>query len=78
MLRATTERQRRSGTPLFVCFVDYQKAYDTVPRQLRWAKLERAGVGGWCLRAIQALYTDVPMSVRTSEGCTACFQSSWA
>ena len=71
VLHATIERQMMSGTPLFVCFVEFHKAYDTVPRQLLWAKLERAGVGGWCLCAVQALYTDVPMS----EGCTDYFQS---
>ena len=75
VLRATIERQRRRGTPLFVCFVDFQKAYDTVPRHLLWAKLERAGVGEWCLRAVQALYADVPMCVRTQDGCTETFQS---
>ena len=34
--------------------------------------LLQAGMVGF---RVQALYTDVPMSVRTSEGCTACFQS---
>lgn len=57
------------------CFIDFQKAYATVPRHLLWAKLETVGVGGWCLRAVQALYADVPMCVRTAEGCTDAFQS---
>ena len=46
-----------------------------MPRHLLWAKLETVGVGGWCLRAVQALYADVPMCVRTAEGCTDAFQS---
>ncbi|KAL4858979.1 LINE-1 retrotransposable element ORF2 protein [Chlorella vulgaris] len=50
-------------------------AYDTVPRHLLWAKLEAAGLQGWCLRAVQALYADVPVCVRTADGCTPMFQS---
>ena len=61
--------------PFYAAFVDFQKAYDTVPRHLLWAKLEAAGIRGWCLRAVQALYADVPMCVRTAEGCTNTFQS---
>lgn len=75
VLRATIERCRARRQPLYAAFIDFQKAYDTVPRHLLWAKLEAAGVGGWCLRAVQALYADVPMCVRTAEGCTETFQS---
>ena len=75
VLRTTIERHRARGQPLFAAFVDFQKAYDTVPRHLLWAKLERAGVEGWCLQAVQALYVDVPMCVRSPEGCTKVFQS---
>ena len=30
---------------------------------------------GWFLQAVQALYADVPMCVKTATGCTAPFQS---
>ena len=75
VLRTAIERQRSQGGKLFACFVDFQKAYDTVPRQLLWAKLQRAGLHGWFLQAVQALYADVPMCVKTATGCTAPFQS---
>ena len=51
------------------------KAYDTVPRHLLWARLEQAGLEGSCIRAVQALYANVPTCVRTSEGFTDTFQS---
>ena len=75
VLRATIERSRARKQPLYAAFVDFQKAYDTAPRHLLWAKLERAGLGGWCLQAVQALYADVPMRVRTEQGYTNTFQS---
>ncbi|KAI3432899.1 hypothetical protein D9Q98_010481 [Chlorella vulgaris] len=40
-----------------------------------WAALQRAGIGGTMLQAIQAMYADVPVCVRTEEGLSGCFQS---
>lgn len=75
VLRTTIERTRARGGKLYACFVDFTKAYDTVPRHLLWVKLQRAGVHGWYLQAVQALYADVPMCVKSSAGHTDTFQS---
>ena len=75
VLRTLIEQQRMAGTPLYVCFVDFQKAYDTVPRALLWGKLERMGIRGHIMDAIRALYADVPVCVRTQQGLTQTFQS---
>lgn len=75
VLRTLIEQQRMAGTPLYVCFVDFQKAYDTVPRDQLWFKLERMGIQGFILDAIRALYADVPVCIRTRAGLTATFQS---
>ena len=75
ILRTTIERQRAQGGKLYACFVDFKKAYDLVPRHLLWVKLQRAGLQGWFLQAVQALYADVPMCVKTPAGCTPTFQS---
>ena len=64
VLRTLIESARAVREPLFACFVDFQKAYDSVPRDLLWQKLQRLGVAGWCLQAIQALYADVPLVVQ--------------
>ena len=74
-LRAIIERQRARGQRLYVCFVDFKQAFDRVPRDLLWFKLERAGIDGWALHALQALYASVPFSVKTPAGFTPCFQS---
>ena len=75
ILRTVIEQQRAVRAPLYTCFVDFRKAYDSVPRDLLWTKLERLGVHGWFLDGIKALYADVPMVVKTAHGQTASFQS---
>ena len=76
ILRTVIEQQRAARAPLYACFVDFRKAYDSVPRDLLWTKLERLGVHGWFLDGIKALYADVPMVVNTAHGQTASFQSA--
>ena len=75
ILRTVIEQQRSAKSPLYTCFVDFRKAYDSVPRELLWTKLERLGVHGWFLDGIKALYADVPMAVKTAQGLTTNFQS---
>ena len=48
--------------PVYMCFVDLEKAYDRVPRGVLWGVLWEYGVRGVLLRAIQSLYTQ-------SESC---------
>lgn len=76
MLRTLQEQHRRGKQRLWACFIDFKQAYDRVPRQLLWEKLEARGLGGEWLRAVQALYADVPMAVRTSAGISPCFQAT--
>ena len=43
--------------PVYMCFVDLEKAYDRVPWETLWEVLREYGVRGSLLRAIQSLYT---------------------
>ena len=75
VLRTVIEQQRIVKAPLYTCFVDFKKAYDTVPRDMLWTKLQRLGVHGWFLDGIKALYAEVPMAVKTAQGLTCTFDS---
>ena len=76
VLRALVEQVRAAHTRLYVCFVDFRRAYDGVPRDLLWGKLRAVGVAPPFLRAMQALYADVPMCVRFPHGLSEPFSST--
>jgi Reverse transcriptase (RNA-dependent DNA polymerase) len=75
VLRTLVEQARALRRPLFACFVDFKKAYDSVPRHLLWTQLEHYGVTAWVLSAIKALYTEAPMCVRSQQGYSGCFDT---
>lgn len=75
VLRSLQDRHRSRGQQLWAAWVDFRKAYDSIPRRRLWAKLAARGLGGNWLRGVQALYADVPMSVCTANGPSPCFQA---
>ena len=50
---------------LYVCFVDFKKAFDTVPRDLPWQALERAGMGPKMMHCIKSIYDTDTARVQT-------------
>ena len=52
------------ATPLYVCFVDFEKAFDKVNRDLIWMRLEERGLHGTFLGAIKAMYNTVIQKVK--------------
>ena len=75
-LRTLIERHQADDTLLHVAFVDFKKAYDTVPRDKLWAKLQARGISGFMLDALKTQYANVPISVKTLEGLSAPFLST--
>jgi hypothetical protein len=61
--RFTSDQQ-----PAYGCFTDFQKAFDTVPHEAPFLKMERAGVSGKCLAFFRALYADSWMRIRLGDG----------
>lgn len=57
----------------YVCFVDIRKAFDTVEHNLLWYKLQRIGVRGKFLPAIQSLHNEVKCTVRIKNYLTPWF-----
>ena len=44
VVRRLQELGRAREIPLYMCFIDLQKAYDSVDRELLWVVLARFGV----------------------------------
>jgi len=51
-----------------------RKAFDTVEHYLLWFKLQRAGLRGKFLTAIQSLYNDLKCTVRVNNELTPWFE----
>ena len=67
-LRHFIDISARTRQPLYVCFVDLTKAYDTVPRALLWQIMADIGVPAQFVAALQSMYADLVCQVRV-EGC---------
>ena len=58
---------------LYCCFVDYRKAFDTIPRVLMWQKLLSHSVNGKLLTVIKNLYNSAKSAVRLNTGTGSFF-----
>jgi len=42
---------------MYYCFVDFRKAFDTVPRDLLWQVLAKMGIVGRFMQCLQNMYS---------------------
>jgi hypothetical protein len=56
ILRTLTEQAIFQKNQLYTCFVDFKKAFDTVPRDLLWQVLEGLGISGRILECLRSMY----------------------
>ena len=62
---------RRNKVPLFVLFVDFRKAFDTVQRPLLWQVLRNLRLPDVFIRAVEGYYRTVHFRVELPTGLTA-------
>ena len=67
-------RQKGKAGKLYCCFVDFRKAFNTVPCAVLWQVLEGLGVHGTILDIIKSLYAHNSAAVRSSQGISAIFR----
>ncbi|GLC47024.1 hypothetical protein PLESTM_002009800 [Pleodorina starrii] len=71
-----TTRHRRAGEkPLIVVQIDFEKAFDKVPREHMWLRLQERGVGGPMLAALKKAYEKVSMVVKVNGSVGGEFES---
>ena len=67
------ELGRKARVPLSLCFIDLQKAYDSVDRTLLWQVLARFGVPPQMIRVIRHFHDGMRACVRNDD----CVCSEW-
>ena len=73
VVRRLQELGRARIIPLHMCFIDLQKAYDSVDRELLWVVLARFGEPEKMLTIIRQFHEGMRAHVRTDDGK----QSEW-
>ena len=74
IMRQVQEKQQAEKKKLYYAFVDLEKAFDRVPREVvRWA-LRKLGGDEWLIRTVMALYTEACTVVRTDAGLNESFE----
>ena len=63
-LQHMVDKQMQAGRCLYICFLDLKSAYDRVSRPVLWQVLQRLGLHGSMLQAIQGLYGLASVAVK--------------
>ena len=64
----------KDGKYIYACFVDFRKAFDTVPRHIMFQKLLSHGITGKFYNSIKNMYTQDFACVDTGENLTEKFR----
>ena len=73
LLRQVMERHREQKKDIHMVFIDLEKAYDKIPRNVMWWALEKHKVPTKYVALIKDMYNKVVTSVRTTNGDTSNF-----
>jgi hypothetical protein len=69
------ERNKAKKKPLYYCFVDFKKAFDTMPLEVLWQVLVGLGVEGRFLQCLHVMYAKDTVRINhPSKGVTSSFR----
>ena len=61
------ENRKLNKHDTYACFVDFKKAFDSVPRDLLWKKLLKAGINSNVLSSIKALHRNANSVIKVNN-----------
>lgn len=73
-VRRIMESAKEYQKSLYMCFIDYNKAFDCVDHQKLWTILRNMGIPGHMISLIKNLYGEQEATVRTAYGNTEWFK----
>ena len=68
IVRQLQEKHLAANKLLYMAFVDLEKAFDRVPRDVIWWAMRKLGIDEWLVRLVQSMYKDVRSRVRVGDG----------
>ena len=74
-LRHIIEKFWEKKEEVFCCFVDFRKAFDSVPRDKLWQRMEELGVPKHLRAVVHRLYEEVKVKIRISASISESFRS---
>ena len=75
-LRRIADKHWEFNRPLYIAFIDLEKAFDRVPRGGLWSKLNQYGIPQQLQRAITSLYRSTTNTVRTGNDAELWFETT--
>jgi hypothetical protein len=66
---------KNESTPLYACFVDFKRAFDTVPFHNLFYKLKYASISSRFYNIIKSMYNRTNTCVKINDQRTECFKS---
>ena len=73
ILHSLIHRRFIKGKKLFACFIDFEKAFDRVPRELLISKLQKCGINGHFVRVLQSMYKKDKACIKRGNKITETF-----
>ena len=73
-IRIIIEKCRDQNIPLYMCFIDYAKAFDCVSHRKLWDTMEQMGFPVHIIQLVANLYKEQESVVRTTNGDTDWFK----
>ena len=70
LIRQLIERYREQNKDLHMVFIDLEKAYDKIPRNVMWWALKKHKVSTKYITLVKEMYYDIMTCVQTCEGDT--------
>ncbi len=75
ILRTLIEQNKAKKKPLYCCFVDFRKVFDTTPHEVLWHVLASLWVEGRFMQCLQAMYAKDTIRINhLNEGVTSNFK----
>jgi hypothetical protein len=72
ILQMFIEQNTHKRKKMYCCFVDFRKAFDTVPRDLLWQVLAKMGIVGRFMQCLQNMYNqDIVRVMHPTKGLSA-------